>query len=61
MLLELISVAYLLLQCPDGVADWLPRAGLTLLAVVWCSTFFLQVPGHEKLASRFSELAEHPM
>ena len=32
------------------IAGWV---GLTLLAVVWGSTFFLQVPAHEKLASRF--------
>jgi hypothetical protein len=59
MLIELTSAAYLLLRRPEGVVAWLPWTGLTLLAVVWGSTFFLQVAAHEELASRFHVTTHH--
>jgi hypothetical protein len=53
MLLEAMTATLLVLWRPDGVAVWLPWAGLGLVAVVWGSTFFWQVPAHEKLAEAF--------
>jgi hypothetical protein len=53
MLLEATTAALLLLWRPDGVAIWLPWAGIGLVALMWGSTFFWQVPAHEKLAEGF--------
>jgi hypothetical protein len=53
MLLEAFTAALLVLWRPAGVAVWLPWAGAALVAVMWGSTFFWQVPAHEKLAAGF--------
>ena len=53
MLAELATAITLALRAPAGVPPWAPRAGLVLLALVWLSTFFLQVPLHEKLNQCF--------
>ncbi len=51
MLIELASAIWL--ATLPGEDRALRYVGLALLAVVWASTFFLQVPMHEKLASGF--------
>jgi hypothetical protein len=53
MLLEAMTATLLMLWRPDGVAVWLPWAGLGLVGVVWGSTFFWQVPVHTKLTEAF--------
>jgi hypothetical protein len=51
MLAEGAAAALLLIRRPQGVPAWLPLLGLTLLAGIWASTFFLQVPCHLKLST----------
>jgi hypothetical protein len=53
MLLEALTAALLVFWPPNGVKLWMPWAGVGLLAVVWVSTFFWQVPAHQKLAAAF--------
>lgn len=53
MLLELITSLLLLWYRPAGIPSWLIYFGIALLAVVWLSTAFIQVPCHEKLTSGF--------
>ncbi len=48
MLLEL-GLAVILVARADSGERWLPILGLGLLAVVWLSTFLLQVPLHRQL------------
>jgi hypothetical protein len=58
MLIEALTAVLLLFWRPEGVTVWLPWVGLVLVAVLWASTFFWQVPAHEKLAAEF-EPATH--
>ncbi len=51
MLAEGGVAAWLLIRRPRGVAAWLPPLGLGLLAGIWASTFFLQVPCHLQLST----------
>jgi hypothetical protein len=51
MLTELASGVLLVWFVPPGVPGWQPAVGLGLLAAVWLSTVFLQVPQHERLAT----------
>lgn len=54
MLLEAASVLGLLIERPGS---WLVWIGAGLLAVVWFSTAFLQVPQHGILSSGFNQRA----
>jgi hypothetical protein len=54
MLLEAACVLGLLLERPGNPLVW---AGAGLLAVVWLSTAFLQIPQHGVLAGGFNQLA----
>ena len=54
MLIELVT-AYLLATAWPGPGRWAAWTGLGLLAVIWLSTFLLQVPRHEALAAGFDE------
>jgi hypothetical protein len=56
MLLELATAIALIPYSRSG-NKLLPWIGLTLLLVIWVSTWALQVPAHNALASAFS--AEH--
>ncbi len=56
MLTELVTAAMLLLY-PTRNAGWLPAAGAALVAVVWLSTVFVQVPLHNRLERRFDPAA----
>ncbi len=53
MIVELVSAVFLLLYPPSNVDYKLLWAGLMLIGIIWASTFFLQVPLHEKLAQGF--------
>jgi hypothetical protein len=57
MLVELATAVGLAWRPPDGVPAALPWIGLALLAVVWLSTFALQVPEHHRLAADFESNA----
>jgi len=55
MILEAFSAVLLFWFRPAAVPTWLLGAGLALLAVIWLSTAFLQVPGHGLLSRGFAE------
>ncbi len=60
MLLELAAaIAMIPLSPPD--VRLLPWVGLILLAIIWISTWVLQVPAHKTLASGFSETAHRKL
>lgn len=50
MLIEAATTALLLVQAPSGIPQWAPWLGAALLAAVWASTAFLQVPLHGALS-----------
>lgn len=54
MLVEFAAAVLLVLRRPSGVRPWLPWVGLGLVAVIWVSTAFLQVPQHRILGSGFN-------
>ncbi|MDX1429303.1 MAG: hypothetical protein R3282_03400 [Rhodothermales bacterium] len=57
MIVELLSAVGLLLVRPVEVpATWL-WVGVTLVAVIWVSTAFVQVPLHSRLAEGFDDAA----
>ena len=51
MLVEAATCCLLLVRTPAGVPTWMPWTGVLLLAVLWASTFFIQVPMHRRLES----------
>ena len=53
MLVELAAAIGLLVRPPAAVPAWAAWVGLALLAVVWGSTFAVQVPLHERLSRGF--------
>lgn len=53
MLLELVTAGWLALHPPPGVGPEVAWGGLALVAALWLSTFFLQVPLHESLRTGF--------
>lgn len=53
MIVELISSIFLLFYTPSEIDVRLFYCGLILTIIIWLSTFFLQVPLHEKLAAGF--------
>lgn len=57
MLVELFTAILLLLFPSDEINYNLLIFGLVLVVVIWISTFFVQVPLHEKLAGGFDENA----
>ncbi|MFK7959418.1 MAG: hypothetical protein AB8G96_02755 [Phycisphaerales bacterium] len=54
MLMELAAAIWLLVRTPIGVPEWMPWAGLVVLALLWGSTFFVQVPLHRQLEAGFN-------
>lgn len=50
MLVEAVSAVSLIWLCPQSELAWV---GLVLLAIVWLSTAFLQVPQHRRLTKAF--------
>lgn len=55
MLLELFSAAGLYWQTPAGVSEGFVELSLYLLAIIWVSTFAVQVPFHARLERGFTE------
>ncbi|MEJ5368370.1 MAG: hypothetical protein WHT08_08640 [Bryobacteraceae bacterium] len=53
MLAEAALAAWLLLDPSPAVPRLWAAAGAALLALIWISTFAVQVPLHERLSSRF--------
>lgn len=53
MLLELATGLVLLWARPAGVSLTLSLVGIALLAILWVSTQFIQVPCHERLSRGF--------
>jgi hypothetical protein len=49
MLVETATAVLLALRVPPGVPAVLTAGGVVLVAVIWWSTFFLQVPQHRVL------------
>ncbi len=50
MLVELVAAAAIACWPPAGVGRGIALAGLALVAVIWLSTFLVQVPLHARLA-----------
>ena len=57
MIVELITSIFLIFYPPENIETKLILFGLLLTLIVWLSTFFLQVPMHEKLAQGFDSEA----
>jgi len=53
MLVEALTVFLLVLPRAGQGPGWMELTGGLLLAVIWLSTFLVQVPCHEKLAASF--------
>lgn len=53
MIIELLTSVFLIIYPPENIYSRLFWLGLILTLTVWISTFFLQVPMHEKLAQGF--------
>lgn len=56
MIVELLTAAALAALRPRGLDAGLIWAGLALLAVIWASTAFLQVPQHQDLLRGFDDI-----
>jgi hypothetical protein len=53
MLVELATGAWLVFDPPASPPAWLFRIGFALIAILWLSTFLLQVPRHTLLGRGF--------
>lgn len=53
MVLESVTAIVLVFRFPAGISRSLFYLTLALLAILWLSTFFLQVPQHRQLESGF--------
>jgi hypothetical protein len=53
MLIEGVTALLLLWLRPPGVATWQTCVGVGLVAVIWVSTAFVQVPCHKTLSAGF--------
>ncbi|MFO0912079.1 MAG: peroxiredoxin [Pirellulales bacterium] len=53
MLVEGLTAVLLLWMRPSSIPAWSVWLGLVLLAVIWLSTFVVQVPRHRRLAEGF--------
>ena len=53
MLIEALTAVLLLWMYPPTAAAWQAWLGLGLVAVIWFSTAFLQIPCHEALGKHF--------
>jgi hypothetical protein len=53
MIVEIVTSAFLILYPPNNIDSKLVWIALVLAISVWLSTFFLQIPMHEKLSAGF--------
>lgn len=53
MVIELLTAIALVSLRPFGIPAWYLWLGLALVAVIWLSTAFLQVPVHQALTIQF--------
>lgn len=51
MLVEGITAAIVIARRPPGVPAWLAWGAAIVLVAIWASTFFVQVPLHERLST----------
>lgn len=51
MFIELLAAAALVVHHPQRLTRWPDLTALALLAVIWCSTAWVQVPLHRRLLS----------
>ena len=58
MVVEAVTAAALVVWTPDGVARGVAVAGLALVAVIWGSTWLLQVPRRQVYRWRGSGLTD---
>ena len=58
MIVELLTAVYLVFAPDDAVDYRYFWSGLALVLMIWASTFFLQVPLHERLAASFDADAQ---
>ena len=56
MLVEAATARWLLARVPPSLGRLIPGIGVVLLALIWGSTAFLQVPAHRQLERAFAEL-----
>ena len=54
MIVELVTAIYLVFVPLEGIDKRYFWGGLTLVLIIWASTFFVQVPLHEALAKGFN-------
>jgi len=54
MMSELVTGLWLLVDPPDGTTRWVWAIGLAMIAMIWLSTFAVQVPAHRELARGFA-------
>lgn len=54
MIIELAASLFIIIYPPNEIEAKLLYFGLVLTLIVWLSTFFLQVPMHEKLSQGFN-------
>ena len=54
MILELVTAIYLVFVPLEDIDKRYFWCGLTLVLIIWASTFFVQVPLHEELAKGFN-------
>ena len=61
MLIEMATGLWLLWQRPVGILPVQVWLGMGLLAAIWLSTFFVQVPQHDLLAQGFDPIIHHKL
>jgi hypothetical protein len=61
MIIELITSILIIFYPPPNINSKLIWLGLILTLIIWFSTFFLQVPMHEKLAQGFDPEAHQSL
>mgnify|MGYP001826290188 CR=1 FL=1 len=53
MLAEAVTASWLVIRPPEGASPVLTTVGLALVALLWVSTAFMQVPCHRRLSLGF--------
>ncbi|MCA9135517.1 MAG: hypothetical protein KDB00_02130 [Planctomycetales bacterium] len=55
MLIEIVTAAMLLVYAPHGIPRWAMAAGFAAVLGIWLSTYFFQVPCHNRLMNGFNQ------